>query len=78
MKEELIAMAKLLTKMASRNQREVISQFVHAVNNKKIDNARIIADELMDYFAEEDPSSKQSKTASALYDKTMEFYELNS
>jgi len=78
MKEEVIAIAKLLTKMASRNQREVISQFTHAINSKKLDNARIIADELMDFFIEEDSDSKQSKHASDLYDKTMKFYELNS
>lgn len=78
MKEELIEIAKLLKKMISRSQREVISQYVHAVNNNRLDNARIIADEMMDFFIEENPSSKKAKTASSLYDKTMEYYEINS
>ena len=70
-------MANLLKKMTSRSQREVISQYIHAVNTDKFDNARIIADELMDFFIEEDSSSKKADMSSKLYDKTMEYYEIN-
>jgi len=77
MKEELIIIAKLLMKAASRHKREVVSQYIHSLNSGNINTARIIADELMDFYIEEDTDTKKILLSSELYDKTMEYYELN-
>lgn len=77
MKEELIILAKLLMKAASRHKREVVSQYIHSINTGKLNTARILADELMDVYIEEDSDSKKILLSSDLYDKTMEHYELN-
>ena len=77
MKEELITIAKLLMKAASRHKREVVSQYIHSLNSGNINTARIIADELMDFYIEEDTDTKKILLSSELYDKTMEYYELN-
>lgn len=78
MKEELIAIAKLLMKATSRHKREVVSQYIHSVNTNKLNTARILADEIMDYYAEENTDEKKISLSSDLYDKTMKYYELNS
>ena len=77
MKEELILIAKMLMKMASRNERDVISQYVHTVNVNQLNTARILADEIMDYYMEVQ-NLKAATIAGELYDKTMEYYEINS
>ena len=77
MKEELILIAKMLMKMASRNERDVISQYVHTVNVNQLNTARILADEIMDYYMESDANDKKIELSTSLYDKTMEYYELN-
>jgi hypothetical protein len=77
MKEELIALAKLLMKATSRHKREVVSQYIHSINTNKLNTARIIADEIMDCYAEENADKKKIQLSSKLYDKTMEYYELN-
>lgn len=78
MKEELIELARILMKMVSKQQKGVISQYISSVNSNRYNNARIIADEMMDCFIEEDVNGRKAEIASKLYDKTMEFYEINS
>lgn len=78
MKDELIAMAKVLMKIASRNERDVISQYVHSVSSGQNNTARILADEIQDYYAEDNNNQRKIKLSSELYDKTMEYYEINS
>lgn len=76
MKEELIQIARILMKVASRNERDVISQYIHAVKSDKINTARILADELVDFYKETNSSTKKITASSNLYDKTMEYYEI--
>jgi len=78
MKDELIAMAKVLMKIASRNERDVISQYVHSVSSGQHNTARILADEIQDYYAEDNDNQRKIKLSSELYNKTMEYYEINS
>ena len=77
MKEELITIAHMLMKMASRNERDVISQYISALNKERFDTARIISDELVDHFTEKNFSKKKTNLSIMLYDKTMQFYEIN-
>ena len=61
----------------SKNNRDVISTYKHNIEVNNLDTARIISDELVDYFAEME-NSKAEEIADNLYNKTMEYYELNS
>lgn len=77
MKQELIIMAGLLLKMTSRNHRHVISQYMSAVNKDDMHLARLISDEIMDYFVEKDEDATKIELSEKLYDKTMEYFKLN-
>ena len=75
MTHELLEIANLLSRMASKNEKDVISQYVSAINKRRYNTARILADELSDHFQ---GVKKADELSSTLYDRTMEFYELNS
>ena len=77
MKSELFKIADMLLNFMSKNNRDVINTYKHNIEVNNLDTARIISDELVDYFAEMD-NSKSKEIADNLYDKTMEYYELNS
>jgi len=82
MKEELFQVANMLMALMSKNNKDVINVFKTNVTNNSLDTARIISDELVDFFAEMDDGSDISRLkrelSSDLYDKTMQYYELNS
>jgi len=82
MKEELFQVANMLMALMSKNNKDVINVFKKNVTNNSLDTARIISDELVDFFAEMDDGSDISRLkrelSSDLYDKTMQYYELNS
>lgn len=77
MKSELFKIADMLLKFMSKNNRDVIVTYKHNIEVNNLDTARIISDELVDYFAEMD-NAKAGMIAEQLYNKTMEYYELNS
>lgn len=77
MKSELFKIADMLLKFMSKSNRDVISTYKHSIEVNNLDTARIISDELVDYFAEME-NSKAEEIADNLYNKTMEYYELNS
>ena len=77
MKSELFKIADMLLNFMSKNNRDVISTYKHNIEVNNLDTARIISDELVDYFAEMG-NSKAEEIADNLYNKTMEYYELNS
>ena len=76
MKSELFKIADMLLKFMSKSNRDVIGTYKHNIEVNNLDTARIISDELVDYFAEMD-NSKAEEIADNLYNKTMEYYELN-
>ena len=82
MKSELFKIADMLFKFMSKSNRDVISTYKHNIEVNNLDTARIISDELVDYFTEMDDGSTEAKRkqqlSSELYDKTMNYYELNS
>jgi len=77
MKDELFRIADMLMVLMSKNNKDVINIYKKNINSNNLDTARIISDELVDYFAEMD-NSKAEEIADNLYNKTMEYYELNS
>ena len=77
MKSELFKIADMLLKFMSKSNKDVISTYKHNIEANNLDTARIISDELVDYFAEMD-NSKAEEIANNLYSKTMEYYEINS
>jgi len=82
MKEELFQVANMLMALMSKSNKDVINVFKKNITNNSLDTARIISDELVDFFAEMDDGSDISRLkrelSSDLYDKTMQYYELNS
>ena len=77
MKSELFKIADMLMLLMSKNNKDVINVYKKNINSNNLDTARIISDELVDYFAEME-NSKAEEIADNLYNKTMEYYELNS
>lgn len=77
MKDELFKIANMLMALMSKKDRDVINVFKHNINNGNLDTARIISDELADHFTEIE-NRKASLIANELYDRTMQYYELNS
>lgn len=81
MKSELFRIADMLMTVMSKNNKDIINVYKKNINSKNLDTARIISDELVDYFAEmddgSDSSNKKKQLSSDLYNKTMEYYELN-
>ena len=77
MKSELFKIADMLLKFMSKSNRDVIGTYKHNIEVNNLNTARIISDELVDYFAEME-NSKAEEIADNLYNKTMEYYELNS
>lgn len=69
--------ADALSKIVPKNQRDVIKVFKKSMLNKELTLSRIISDELVDFYFENDESGAILDIAEALYDKTMEYYELN-
>ena len=82
MKEELFKIADMLMVLMSKNNKDVINVYKKNINSNNLDTARIISDELVDYFAKMDDgsaaSTKKQQLSSELYNKTMEYYEINS
>lgn len=82
MKQELFKIADMLMSLMSKNNKDVINVYKRNIESQNLDTARIISDELVDFFDEMDDGSqstiKKQQLASLLYDKTMEYYELNS
>lgn len=82
MKSELFKIADMLMLLMSKSNKDVINVYKKNINSNNLDTARIISDELVDYFAEMDDGStgakRKQQLSSELYDKTMEYYELNS
>ena len=82
MKSELLKIADMLLSVMPKSNKEIISVYKHNVLSNNANTARIISDELVDYFAEMDDGSDLSEKKKALseklYNKTMEFYEINS
>lgn len=76
MKPELFKIADMLLKFMSKSNKDVINTYKHNIEVNNLDTARIISDELVDYFAEME-NSKAEEIADNLYNKTMEYYELN-
>lgn len=66
----------------SKSNKDVINVYKKNIESNNLDTARIISDELVDYFAEmddgSDVSDRKQQLSSELYDKTMEYYEINS
>lgn len=77
MKSELFRIADMLMSFMSKNNKDVINIYKKNIESNNLDTARIISDELVDYFAEMD-NAKAEMIAEQLYNKTMEYYELNS
>lgn len=77
MKDELFKIADMLMSLMPKSNKDVINVYKKNINSKNLDTARIISDELVDYFAEME-NSKAEEIADNLYNKTMEYYELNS
>ena len=77
MKDELFKIADMLMSLMPKSNKDVINVYKKNINSKNLNTARIISDELVDYFAEMD-NSKAEEIADNLYNKTMEYYELNS
>lgn len=82
MKDELFKIADMLMSLMSKSNKDVINVYKHNINSKNLDTARIISDELVDFFAEmndgSDESIRKQQLSGQLYDKTMEYYEINS
>lgn len=82
MKSELFKIADMLMALMPKSNKDVINVYKKNINCQNLDTARIISDELVDFFAEmddgSDASAKKQELSSKLYDKTMEYYELNS
>lgn len=79
MKEELLLIADMLSRVIQKNNRDVINAYKKNIMSNNINTARIISDELVDYLTEVDDGSKKAvervRIATDLYDKTMEYYE---
>ena len=82
MKKELLEISNMLIPMVSKNSIDAIKTYKKLIVLDKINSARIVSDELVDYLVEIDDNSDRSKKsiklAQDLYDKTMEHLELNS
>ena len=82
MKSELLKIADMLLSVMPKSNKDTISVYKHNILSNNANTARINSDELVDYFAEMDDGSDLSEKKKALseklYNKTMEFYEINS
>lgn len=78
MKDELFKVADELAELMPKNQQDVIKVFKETIDNKKLNSARIISDGLVDFYLEYDKDGQHIEKAENLYNKTMEYYELNS
>lgn len=76
MKSELFKIADMLMSFMSKNNKDVINIYKKNIESNNLNTARIISDELVDYFAEIN-NTRAGVIAEKLYDKTMEYYELN-
>lgn len=81
MKYDLIKMAKLLSVGASEIEKEALNRYVTCLEKDKMNSARIIADELFEYFLDKLEehsvvSKKRVFMSRALYDQTLEYIEL--
>lgn len=77
MRKELFEIADKLGELMPENQQDVIKTFKKSIIKKQLNVARIISDELVDFYVEWDKKGDVVNEAKALYDKTMEYYELN-
>lgn len=77
MLKDVLELADALSKIVPKNQRDVIKTFKKSIAKRELNTSRIISDELVDFYIENDRTGDILEIVEALYDRTMEYYELN-
>jgi len=72
---ELLKVANALSKLMEKKDKDIIKTYKNCIKTEKFNEARIISDELVDYF-DEKGDDKRTEKAKILYDKTMGLFEL--
>lgn len=75
--KDLFEAADAMAEVIPKDQQTVIKTFKKQILKKHYDTARIISDELVDFFIVHDKEGSKLERAETLYNKTMEYYELN-
>jgi hypothetical protein len=77
MLKDILEIADSLIKIVPKDQRKVIKVFKRCMISNQIHSARILSDEFVDHVILNDLGVDVCRVAQEMYDRTMEFYEIN-
>jgi len=77
MLKDILDIANNLLNVVPKNERDVIKVFKHCLIKKELDSARILSDELVDFYEWNEKDNALRDMVKSMYNKTMEYYEIN-